>query len=53
MVAGIKAALASRGYREKDNIRIDVFSADGDEKNLMSKLKISSKIKRFDYYSGN
>lgn len=25
MVAGIKAALASRGYREKDNIRIDVF----------------------------
>lgn len=34
MVAGIKAALASRGYREKDNIRIDVFSADGDEKKL-------------------
>lgn len=46
MVAGIKAALASRGYREKDNIRIDVFLLMVMRKNLMPRLKISSKIKK-------
>lgn len=46
MVAGIKAALASRGYREKDNIRIDVFSADGDEKKLDVQAKNFVKDKK-------
>ena len=46
MVAGIKAALASRGYREKDNIRIDVFSADGDEKKLDAQAKNFVKDKK-------
>ena len=46
MVAVIKAALASRGYREKDNIRIDVFSADGDEKKLDAQAKKFVKDKK-------
>lgn len=46
MVAGIKAALASKGYREKDNIRFDVFSADGNEENLSIQAKLFIKDKK-------
>lgn len=46
MVAGIKAALESKGYREKDNIRIDVFSGGGDGERLTAQAKKFVKEKK-------
>lgn len=46
MVAGIKAALASRGYREKIISGLTFFLLMVMRKNLMPRLKISSKIKK-------
>lgn len=46
MVSGVKAALASKGYREKDNVMFEVLDAKGDAKALDAQAKSFVKNKK-------